>query len=547
MFFKDIYLVFWRFIINKIWFLERYISIYIWSISIGIHNIFGPMESVIKMASRIITNISISYLVAHNVFGSPFMSSGNSLSLHTSQLFRLSTPFFYNTKFTELTGTKFKNSTASIFANENCYKYYNYISDSNSVDVSDFCVAFFDCCEFSNVGKAISADNSDLTLKIRKSIFIGFSASGVSLISVPKNNQVMIEMSSFTYKESSASSDGIFISSNSASSTYFSIKDSFFCCEIESSILNTRDTILSNSEFHHIYNINMTDINIDGWGSCLGLSSSKLFKLTFSKFVNNSGKCAIWIWNLPESRYQDVSNNMFLSITGGLFFVNDLFLVKNSYFDSDYESHLSTYGNGTFSIVNPQTLSPNQNPPDLTFDVILGSGDRKCDTIPPTPTASRSPEPTGTPPPPSKTPTETPTKSATASQTPTQTAIITQSPTQSAEATQSLPPPSTFYIPTPTASRTPRPSATPYPSKTPTQTPPYGPIVGLSAAAGFIICVIIALIIFFVRELRHKSSEDTIDDMHGRRRISGNGEISYSSETDPLELNSSSTDSFDMY
>lgn len=498
------------------------------------------------MISSSLLNLTIYSLVLKSVSKGPFLTfnSAFQLSIYQSYASRLFNPFFYNYYSTfgqlKISYSSFKQGLGTIFIiGEKKLDSECSIYDGNNKIINN-CYAFFGCCSFDGVEKAIySSSTSPYTVKIKKCEFRG-NIKDSKLISLPKNEQLIIEDSFFLINsESKISGRGLFIYSESSSLSskylskihiddefsilndrnaksnlpnYFSLSRSYFGYEEKDTTHDktTRDTISSTALFHDIDSINMTDIKLPkcSWGCCLGLNTEAMTRITFSKFVKNEGDNLIWIWNLPDQRYQKFYGNCFYNNNNvkSFIFVDKKMYIDNCYFDKEL---FTGFGDYSFSFSNTDSPKSTQT---LTFD--LSQLDKSvCSAT--DPTSSPTPDPTFSP-------------------LPTSTVLSKLEATPSPSETP----------PTPTQSRSPWATKTPMPSSTPTATPPYIPIAGVSAAVVFVLCLIIFLIVFLCREYRHKSSEDTINDNNLNVLLSGVDEKSYSSETDPLDLNTSSEDSF---
>lgn len=480
-----------------------------------------------------------------NALRGPFLTFNTAiqLSVYQTNVCRLFNPFIYNAYGKiSISHSSFKQGLEPIFViGKNNFledSKKNFIKKScDNVNITEYSNAFFGCCSFKNIGKAIlSTSSSPYSVQIKRCQFIS-GTGDIQLVSLPNNEQLIIEDSFFLISEKSdITNTGTFIYSQQPSQssklllskipseyklneksnflTYFSISRSFF--GFEGSVINdkpVRDTISSTALFHDIRDINMTGIKLQcEWGCCLGINTESMIRLTYSKFTHNKGdnisSNLIWIWNLPDQRYQKICNNIFFkNKVDSLFYVDRPIYIEDCIFSED--PNFSSYGYGSYSFKSTSITSSYDS---LTFDLSqFDTG--SCFFV--DPTSTPTPPPTSSPPP---------------------TPVIPATPVSS----QPTPVPTM----TPTPERSPWPSPTPMPSSTPTATPPYIPIAGISAAVALFLSLIIFLIVFFCREYRHKSSEDTVDDNEINANLSGFDDKSYSSETDPLNLNTSSEDSF---
>lgn len=491
-------------------------------------------------------NLTIVHLTLRNVFKSPFLSFNTAiqLSLSQSQIYRITNPFLFNAygqiKIFDSTFNRALNEIFSIGRSTILSYCINETSKQfkETYPINPNCYAFFGCCSFINVSTAIKSDaDSYSTVKIKSCSFTG-SKDEVRLISLPGNEQLIIEDSYFIIEDPNFSPKpkGVFIYSDSETQlanspnfhSFFQLKRTFLGFDGASSKQTTRDSIAARAIYHDITDINMTEIKLSDtkWGCCLGLQAEAMIKIEHSKFNYNEGGNLIWIWNLPDKRHQKISDNCFIgnNVTS-LFYINKDIYIENCFLQSDdftntvlyrrYNKDSSYIGDNNNELHSYGTL---------VFDTDQLNSEN-CQIS--DPTSTPTPGPSTTPPPSTIPPASaTPIKNVT-TQPPSPT-----SPSASVSCSQSPP-------------RTPWPATSPMPTYTPTATPPYLPIFGITFAVVFALCLIIFIIVFCCREFHHKSSEDTVGD-NAAANLSGVGERSYSSETDPLNLNTSSDDSFLM-
>lgn len=448
----------------------------------------------------LLLNLTIANFAFQNILGSPFLSftQNTKLSLFDFRISRFDQPFVYHingqANFSKGIIQKSLNTAITI---GNHFRTPN--SECPQTEFANGGYYVFDSLILTDCGSFVQSHATNYIVRIHCCQIVQRARPLNYLIDLLNNYQIDITSSTFT--DISTNSYGI-IKSYSGNHNYYSSFSMSNSLLTGSNPKSYSDAIYSYSHFHNIYNINCTDLTSSSSSNSVffNLECGEMTKFSFVFFTKlNYFSKLINFQNLPTS--QSIANLGFFNCDSTYFIASDqpCQLSNCRFSHSDYLDHFLVSGNGKFIFASPAvTLNPG---------TLINT---KCSAL----------FPAQTPLPPSATFTPT-------GWIPNATATATQSP--SASATRSL-----------------WPTRSPLPSVTPTAPPPFGLIVGISIVGAFVLTIIIVCIIMIVKGVKDKSSEDSVENRRHERR-SGDEDFSFSSDdTDVLELNSSSVDSFEF-
>lgn len=529
-------------------------------------------------------NATLVHLTAINLLNSPVFAGRANLDVSNSYFFKSFNNIFFNVGSLYFKNSQVKNSLKPFLYETGTYVYLPNLNraDQYKNNFAGSQVIQIDCSTFRNIdndkdGGAIYVNGPKTTLKIRFSFFISCSSAISGGLLKMNGLQVIAESMNVENCTAPKGSFGYY-EMNDKLGRVFLHYSTFSIDEVNTEM---RDFIYINAPQLSINDINLTGTDCkESFGSAIGIFKPKLIAIQYSNFFDIKGQNAFWILDQDKNGRTIFDNNIIYNLSqknNGIFYANISLTVSNTkffmlnggyYFKNPYPEDTNTI---EFDKCTVGSVSNNKMSDPVTFstvseetysDLVFPLSSDECRTISKTASQTATPKPTKTPSEsptasPMATPTEspTPTPSQTPSQTETPTATKeipdpTQSPsvspTRSVSPTASLSPAPTASaspFPSPTASKSAWATATPTPSMSPTATPLYVPYMGMSIGATLAFCIIVFILVFFVREITYKSSEGTMDGM-----LSGNGSFKGDFSSDmsvenPLYLGTDSSDS----
>lgn len=437
-------------------------------------------------------NLSIVALQLSSQVISPPLIGRESVKLSRSQFHRQIHPIFYNVKEINAYRSTFSNFLSSVVTYNKEYKYiHDSFSSSQKYETADSYQ--FDCCKFTGITNApcLVLDNPSMTVNIRNSNFKSITAPSGTILLNTKNT-----IFNGVYVSDTSSPIGAFINANQQNKfSSITVLSSNFIGKTYTD-KNTKDAFHINGSSCVFASSNISSNKIVNWGAVFGLKVPRFLLIKSCYIYNCEGGCILYGESFTENSIVSTSFGRVSTSTldgSSIFWTSCLMNFINCYISPTTATTTINmqYGSGsyyfkscTFSVADTNTISGESNTfgaaslaeTEITYYEYV---DCAVITASPIPTRSYAATPAVTP---DKTPL-TPDR--------------TVSPTQS-------------KVPTPHPTMSPHETAVP--TATPQPSPPYVPIFGYSVLIAFIICVLVAVLVFVYKELLEKSSSATIDE-----------------------------------